>query len=310
MKPGPFIARGLAAAALFLFFIAGPCPAAVDPEPSSPEAGVRQDPSAERDLSGKSGFTLFNPTPREKMRDFETDRPDKTESPYTLDAGHFAIETSIVSYTHNPSDSSRPVHQVVVAENNFKAGLFNNVDLQFNVQSFVWQRVRSGPASYREESGIGDSEMRLKVNLWGNDGGATAMGIMPYIGLPTNGVEPGKDDVTGGVIFPLQVKAPLGWKIGMMTQFDTRRDDSGSGYHMEWINTVAFHHSLFVEELDGYIEYFNNNSFDRNSPWTATVDLGLIYELSENFFVDCGVNVGATSKADEANPFVGLSRRF
>jgi hypothetical protein len=37
----------------------------------------------------KSAFSLFNPTPRELMREMSTDRPDTTESPYTVDAGHF-----------------------------------------------------------------------------------------------------------------------------------------------------------------------------------------------------------------------------
>src|SRR5258707_15821817 len=40
----------------------------------------------------KSGYTLFNPTPREYMRAFTTDRPDLTESPFTVDAGHFQLE--------------------------------------------------------------------------------------------------------------------------------------------------------------------------------------------------------------------------
>jgi len=43
---------------------------------------------------GKSRYTLFNPTPRELVREMNTDRPDKTESPYTPDAGHFQIEAA------------------------------------------------------------------------------------------------------------------------------------------------------------------------------------------------------------------------
>ncbi|MEO8821382.1 MAG: hypothetical protein ABI267_05890 [Ginsengibacter sp.] len=43
--------------------------------------------------SSKSGYTIFNPTPKKLMRDFETDRPDVTESAYTVDAGHFQLET-------------------------------------------------------------------------------------------------------------------------------------------------------------------------------------------------------------------------
>ncbi len=29
------------------------------------------------------------------------DRPDKTESPYTLDAGHFMVEMDFVTFTHD-----------------------------------------------------------------------------------------------------------------------------------------------------------------------------------------------------------------
>ena len=35
------------------------------------------------------------------MREFNTDRPDVTESPFTVDAGHWQLELSFVEYTHN-----------------------------------------------------------------------------------------------------------------------------------------------------------------------------------------------------------------
>ena len=37
----------------------------------------------------KSGYSFFHPAPREFMRELTTDRPDKTEGPFTVDAGHF-----------------------------------------------------------------------------------------------------------------------------------------------------------------------------------------------------------------------------
>ncbi|WP_375396658.1 hypothetical protein [uncultured Sphingomonas sp.] len=45
--------------------------------------------SVENDAIDKSQYTLFDPTPRAAMRPFSTDRPDTTESPYTVDAGIF-----------------------------------------------------------------------------------------------------------------------------------------------------------------------------------------------------------------------------
>ena len=34
----------------------------------------------------KDQYTLFNPTPKDQMRDFNTDRPTKSNVPYTVDA--------------------------------------------------------------------------------------------------------------------------------------------------------------------------------------------------------------------------------
>ncbi len=49
----------------------------------------------------KSTYTIFNPTPPALMREFNTDRPDKTESPYTVDAGHFQTETDWITWLHD-----------------------------------------------------------------------------------------------------------------------------------------------------------------------------------------------------------------
>src|SRR5262245_66185319 len=48
-------------------------------------------------LPDKSIYDLFHPTPNELMREMSTDRPDQTESPYTVDAGHFQVEMDLVS---------------------------------------------------------------------------------------------------------------------------------------------------------------------------------------------------------------------
>src|SRR5213594_318437 len=49
----------------------------------------------------KSSYTIFNPVPHDLMRELSPDRPDKTESPYTVDAGHFQLEMDFVNYTHD-----------------------------------------------------------------------------------------------------------------------------------------------------------------------------------------------------------------
>lgn len=52
-------------------------------------------------VADKSIYHLFNPTPVSKMREFVTDRPDRTKSPISVDAGHFQLETDLVSLTRS-----------------------------------------------------------------------------------------------------------------------------------------------------------------------------------------------------------------
>src|SRR4030095_5731644 len=92
----------------------------------------------------KQQFNLFTPTPRDLMRELATDRPDKTESPYTVDAGHVQIEMDVVSYStdrHNPERTDERVQTMGLALENLKLGLLNNMDLQIVAESFVWQRT-------------------------------------------------------------------------------------------------------------------------------------------------------------------------
>src|SRR6266404_3588429 len=75
----------------------------------------------------KSVFNFFNPTPTQFLRALDTDGPGSTESPYTVDAGHFQVEMTLVGYSHD-RDSVDGVTQRfeawAIAPMNLKIGLF------------------------------------------------------------------------------------------------------------------------------------------------------------------------------------------
>ena len=50
----------------------------------------------------KSQYNLFNPTPDNLLREFETSRPDQTTGPHTVDAGHFYLELGLFENSHQP----------------------------------------------------------------------------------------------------------------------------------------------------------------------------------------------------------------
>jgi hypothetical protein len=261
----------------------------------------------------KNQYHLFNPTPRELMREMSTDRPDKTESAYTVDAGHFQFEMDVLNYSYDrdnglPGDTT--IESVAIAPINLKLGLCNRADVQLVLEPYTSVRTHMrATRQVEKQRGFGDVTVRLKGNMWGNDGGLTALALMPYVKLPTNQDDLGNNSVEGGLIVPLAVELPWGWGMGVMTQFDFIRDESGSGHHPEFVNTVTFAHDI-VGNLGGYVEFFSAVSTERGSEWIGTVDAGLTYALTEDIQLDAGINIGVTRSADDWNPFLGISWRF
>lgn len=256
-------------------------------------------------VADKWGYTLFNPTPRALMRPMSTDRPDKTESAYTVDAGHFQIEADLVSFGIDQRNAEGSNAFGFNAGNvNIKAGLLNNVDLQLVVENYIYDQVRANGVT-ASKSGFGDLTTRLKINFWGNDGGLTAFAIMPFVKFPTNTGDLANKQVEGGVIFPLAVELPYGWGMGVMTEIDIAYREDGS-YGPDFINSITLSRDI-VGNLAGYGEFFSQLS---DGELIITLDAGLTYALTEDIQLDFGCNFGVTEAAEDFQPFVGLSIRF
>jgi hypothetical protein len=262
---------------------------------------------AQESSPSKESYSIFNRTPDSKMRDFATDRPDKTESAYTLDAGHFMHETDLFNYSHNQDNGVRTDSFFMFAPN-LKVGLTNNTDLQLVYQPYVYNRERDVSSKRRvTTNGSGDLVIRLKTNMWGNDGGDSAGAIMPYVKAPTARSELGNGAVEGGIIMPFAFDLGDDVGMGLMTQVDVLRNDSDSDYYSNFVNSATIGTPL-IGELSGYAEVWSSVSSETDAE--VTLDFGTTYMINENTQFDMGLNVGATPAADDLNPFVGISQRF
>jgi hypothetical protein len=261
----------------------------------------------------KSQYSLTNPTPREELRDMSTDRPDKTESPYTVDAGRFQIEMDFVTYTRDDvseDGADLRFEAVNVVPLNLKAGLTNSTDLQLLFDSYIRQQVTDRETGASQEiDGIGDLTIRLKHNLWGNDGGRTALAVMPFVKLPTNSNGIGNDAVEAGIIVPLALSISERVGIGLMTEVDLLQESDGDGYSPTFINSATISFDL-TDSVGLYTELFTEKSIEDGADWVVTWDTGLTYALTDDLQLDGGINVGVTEAADDLNLFIGISRRF
>jgi hypothetical protein len=141
---------------------------------------------AQNPTTDKSAYTLFNPTPIELRRAYNTDRPSKTDSPFTIDAGVFQIESDVANWTLDYEKGVR-TRTWIIGNTNFKVGLTNWMDLQIFPQLYVNTRT-SGPGFGKpvEQDGFGDTTIRLKINFIGNDRGKFVLGLVSSLKIPTN----------------------------------------------------------------------------------------------------------------------------
>ncbi len=264
---------------------------------------------AANELENKSRYNLFNPTPENLLRELATDRPDKTEGPTTVDAGHCQFEMDFATFTYDRTDGVRTKNWNIVPFN-IRVGLLNTVELSLIFESYLREAIDDRSARTTSIlSGIGDFTTRLKINLWGDDGGQTAFALFPFVKFPTSTGGLRDAPVEGGAIFPFSIKLPAKIDMGMETGVSFLRNESGGNYHQEFVNSVTFTREI-IGKLSGYCEFFSGVRTEHDSDWIATVDLGVTYALTENLQLDCGCNIGVTRAADNINAFSGISVRF
>jgi hypothetical protein len=263
----------------------------------------------------KSQYTLFDPTPEPLLRDLTTDRPDTTETPFTVDAGHVQIETTVVGFSRSPRDSAGAVtDSVEIATTNVRIGLTNTVEAGFVWQPYGIVRSRDDPAGSVRQSGIGGLELRGKVNLWGNDTfgkvGSSALGLLPFAVFPTdrhNGISP--EFAEGGLIVPYALKLSEKFGLGLNAGVTWLKSDAATAHHPEYLASASLSYE-WNEKLGTFYEVAARLHTEDPRGDAVVLATGLTYRLSKNLQLDAGVNVGVTPAADRFNPFVGLAVRF
>ena len=254
--------------------------------------------------------SLFDPTPSAELRAFSTDRPDVTESPFTVDAGHVQIELSLAEYALVGDRTTRTFDALPV---NLKLGLLDNVDIQLIFTPYERQVTRDqGQRSI--DSGFGDETLvRLKINLQGNDHEGVALGIMPFVKLPTGTGGLSNGHVEGGLILPLATDLPNDFSLGAMLEADFVYHDESGDYGVDLVHSVTLGHPV-AWALDGYVEYVG--IAPRGAPagiasrYQAIASAGFTYKVRDDLMLDAGARLGLSGDADRSAIFLGASTRF
>jgi len=259
----------------------------------------------------RSQYTLFDPTPADQMRSFSTDRPTKSNVPWTVDAGHIQYEGDIFIYGFDNTTTPDTDNRIwVIGNPTFKLGLLDNVDVEVNFSAFnsISSTTRSTGMS-NTLSGFGDTITRFKINLFGNDGSGPALALIPYGKWPTAPQGIGNRYVEGGIIAPLAVPLPLGFTGILMGEFDYEKNPNDAGYHANFPALINVSRQIF-DGVTAYAELYANWSTHPDVRDIYTVDFALAWSPMPNLQLDVGVNVGLVPAAVPYQIYVGIAQRF
>lgn len=246
----------------------------------------------------KNSFSLLHPTPANLMREMETDRPDTTESAYSVDAGRFQMEATLFGFSKDGDAES-----FVFAESNFKLGLTNSSDIQLAVPFFEKQR-----GDGEHDSGIGDLSIRWKQNLWGNDGGRTALAVMPFVTVPTASHDFGASEAEGGLIVPFAMDLTERIGLGLMAELDLVHDDESGSHELEFVSSIV----LGIDWSGRWGSFFEFVSIapESGSDWEGYANASITFAVNENWMLDAGASLGVNDAAEDFGFFTGMSFRF
>jgi hypothetical protein len=262
-------------------------------------------------------YTLFDPTPADLLRGMDTDRPNVTNTPHTVDSGHLQIESGAVDYSYYrlyaPGGGLRE-DDLGFGQFNFRLGVLNNLEVNAVVNAYGNDRAHDFTAGKTDHhDGFGDTVFGGKLNLWGDESGdhawETALAIQPQFKFPTasDGVGNGKFEFS--VVFPFLMNLPRGFHLGVQPGVSYERNSTNTGYVPGMQNSVSVDHVIFGN-FDVYVEYASDVTSEKHVKAEQTIDVGYTLPLNDNVVIDSGVNFGLNDASTTIEVLAGISVRF
>ncbi|WP_460613750.1 transporter [Hymenobacter seoulensis] len=251
-------------------------------------------------------FNLFKPVPRNQLRPLRPDRPGVTESPFTVDAGHFQLETDALRLINTHEGVSRS-REWKAAYTTLKLGLSRRTDVQLEVPLYKVAKEReTEDADWQREAGFGDVALRLKHNFIGDDqDGPVAIAIVAYTRLPTGG-KAGSGAMEGGLILPVNIELPHKYNLDLQIESDLNYDREQGKHYVRMMPSVALDHEfndVFSFLVEGVTQW---DAQSRN--WRSSLNFAPIFSLNENLQVDLGAHLALNRESDREF-FIGFTYR-
>lgn len=253
-------------------------------------------------------YSLFNPVPQNKLRDLSTDRPGKSHSAITVDAGHFQLESDFVNVTYDPKGASGTTAAYSIGTPILKWGITGKVDFELGLALFNWMRqTHLGETASAE--GLGDTFLGSKVNVFGNDGGDRSLALLPFLKIPTGAAGLSNQHVEFTLNAPYTITSFKPWSLTIEPNFGIIRNADNTAYTTDYGLIANLSREVLIKGLTAAVEIAFDTRADRE-PSRWSFDPSLQYMIGKNLQLDLGIYLGLNRATPRYNPYGGVSFRY
>lgn len=250
-----------------------------------------------------SNIIIDAPTEQGRFkRPFNIDNGGVVDSPITAEPGTWQIESELISYSYvkneGITDKTTTYNNTIV-----RRAVSESFDLELGHISYVHKQAAN------HDQGTGDAIARFKWTFFGDYTTQTAAALFPYIKIPTGAESISGHKPEGGIALPISHQLNERFNLGVMPIWSYVPKSEGPGHY--WSHRFALCLSYqFNDQLDGYVETYQQVDADKNNQGLALGTIGLNVELTPYVLVDFGSFFGFSAAAPKYSPYLGLTARF
>lgn len=240
------------------------------------------------------------------LRDISSERPSKSDSVYTLNAHKFQFETSLYSSTSSLNGENNQSKKSIGEISTFRLGLNDNRELQIILNPF--NNIKN---SASRQNSFGESFIRYKFNIFGNDGENFGLSMTPFYKINNPKTSVLNSNLKAGIVVPFHYIINEKFTLGGNYQANIYEDNLK--VHKKYyygLNNGYYLNTNFNKKLSTYIEFYSIITYNHKFITKNYFDIGINYIINPNLKVDLGHNIGVSKYSDKKNYFVGFSQRF
>lgn len=219
--------------------------------------------------------------------DFITDRPDQTESPYSIPVNFFQVETGF-QYTKYNLGYGFKLREYTYNTTLLRYGLLRKLELRLGLD-LMDQQINSIPDEMDPKLGFSPLLFGLKYELtkergWRPKIAVLAQGYFPFIGGEQYGATEIGAELRIAFAHTLSEKSNLSYNLGI---------EKNDGPDVSYNYTLAYGYNI-IDHFTAYAELYGFFQDDGLHYWNA----GLTYSLASNIQLDTYAGTGIQNNQD------------